>query len=114
MARSANPQKRAQWRQRLGRFARSELTVAEFCRREGVSVPAFYQWRRRLAESSSDNGKGGRPARASFLPVQITQDAGVHVAFPNGARLTLPSGDRDLIRLTIKLIAAARTASGGA
>ena len=36
---------RRRWVERMGRFATSALTVAEFCAAEGVSVPAFYQWK---------------------------------------------------------------------
>jgi len=39
---------------RLGRFQRSKLTVAGFYRREEDSEHSFYQWRRRLAESSPE------------------------------------------------------------
>jgi hypothetical protein len=32
------------WRDRLAKYRQSDLTVAEFCRQEGVSNPSFYQW----------------------------------------------------------------------
>jgi hypothetical protein len=56
------------WRDRLARQATSGLTVAEFCRREGVSVPSWYHWRKRLgvkAQASSANGRSrrSRPSR---------------------------------------------------
>ena len=38
------------WRRRLARWQRSGKTVTEFCRREGVSKPTFYAWRKRLEE----------------------------------------------------------------
>jgi hypothetical protein len=33
--------RRQLWARRMGRYRASSLTVNEFCRREGVSVPAF-------------------------------------------------------------------------
>ncbi|MFN9881265.1 MAG: IS66 family insertion sequence element accessory protein TnpA, partial [Planctomycetota bacterium] len=39
----------AEWKRRLRRYERTELTVAEFCRREGISVSSLYQWMRTLA-----------------------------------------------------------------
>jgi hypothetical protein len=42
MARSSDPAKAAQWRRRLERFGSSGVSVARFCRREGVSVASFY------------------------------------------------------------------------
>jgi hypothetical protein len=36
------------WRKRVEDQARSGLTIREFCRREGLSEPGFYGWRREL------------------------------------------------------------------
>ena len=44
---------RRRWVERMGRFATCSLTVAEFCAAEGVSVPAFYQWKRTLAAADT-------------------------------------------------------------
>ena len=52
------------WRARLVRFAAAKargVTVAEFCRREGVSVPAYYYWKIRLGARID----GGRSAVAA-------------------------------------------------
>ena len=115
MPRSVSDQKRSQWRQRFRRFGRSKLTVAEFCRRERVSVPSFYEWRRRVAESSP-NGHIPRSAeQARFIPVQVAPTtASLQVEFPNGVRLTLPSSDRELVRMSIETIAQAPAQQGDA
>ena len=113
MSRGASAEKRSLWSERLQRFAQTDLSVVEFCRREQVSVPSFYQWRRKLGDSS--NGASAcRPARASFLPVQVAAAADLQVSFPNGARLTLPAADHELVRVSIEAIAQARTAAGEA
>jgi hypothetical protein len=39
---------RQKWVERLDRFRAAGQTVAVFCAAEGVSVPAFYQWKRVL------------------------------------------------------------------
>ena len=114
MSRGMNTQKRSEWHERLRRFARSKLSVAEFCRRERVSTPSFYQWRRKLADSSSGSPARRSPARASFVPVQVAPATELHVNFPNGARLTLPTSDQELVRMSIKTIALARTRRGEA
>jgi hypothetical protein len=57
---------RQRWIERLQRFHNSNLTVARFCQVEGVSVPAFYQWKRQLKTAQST------PTQANaFLPVRI-------------------------------------------
>ena len=39
------------WRDRLRRCEASELTVAEFCAREGVGASTHYYWKRKFEES---------------------------------------------------------------
>lgn len=40
--------KTEEWRRRIARHAKSNLTVAEFCAKEKYSTASFYVWRRRL------------------------------------------------------------------
>jgi len=114
MSRGAQPHKRAQWLDRLRRFASSNLSVAEFCRREQVSVPSYYHWRRKLADVACDGGGRRGPARAAFLPVQVEHSVGLQASFPNGARLTLPVHDRDSLQTLVEAVASSRTARGEA
>ena len=48
MGRAIDGVKGREWEERLRRYADSQLTVGEFCVREGVSVAAFYVWRKKL------------------------------------------------------------------
>lgn len=112
MSRGAHARKRSEWLDRMGRFRRSNLSVIEFCRREQVSVPSYYHWRRKLADAVSEASAGGQPA--TFIPVQVASSAELQVTFPNGARLTLPALDRALVRMSIKAIALTRTSQGDA
>lgn len=114
MARKASLERQRQWRDRLERFTHSTLSVAEFCRREKVSVASFYQWRKKLAVTAPDGQDTASPTKPTFLPVQVTASRGLQVAFPNGATLTLPVDDHALIRLSIEAIAQARTICGEA
>lgn len=114
MSRGARAEKRSQWRARLQRFAGCQLSVAEFCRRERVSVPSFYQWQRKLSGPSARDMARRGPTRADFVPVQVATGAELHVSFPNGARLTLPAADHEAVRLAIETIAQARTRQGDA
>jgi hypothetical protein len=65
------------WREVLRRQASSRLSVAEFCRREGLSQPSFYAWRRTITQ------RDGRRANHSdagarvlgFVPVRVSEVA---------------------------------------
>lgn len=114
MARGVNQEAQRRWRDRLRRFARSKLSVSEFCRHEQVSEPSFYQWRKRLASVDNERPDALPPQPATFLPVQLTAARGLQARFPNGATLTLPADDPALLRLSIAAIAEARTTCGDA
>jgi len=95
---------RATWMARLARFAESALTVAAFCDRERVSVPAFYYWKRQLDDA--------RPAAAAdpmpLLPVRLTAGPTlVELFLPGGAVLRLSPGcDLDFVRALVALLEA--------
>ncbi|MFN5624844.1 MAG: IS66 family insertion sequence element accessory protein TnpA [Planctomyces sp.] len=48
MGRAIDGVKGREWEERLRRYADSQLTVGDFCVWEGVSVAAFYVWRKKL------------------------------------------------------------------
>ena len=84
MVRDSNPVKVEEWTGRLLRFQESDVTVAQFCRDEGVSQPSFYQWKSKLRDqrlptessnrrsASSRNRTNERPA---FKTVQVTSSS---------------------------------------
>jgi transposase-like protein len=61
MAREVNQALWGQWRQRIERQLASGLSIAEFCRTEGVSPHSFYVWKRKLRETASvrHSSRGG-------------------------------------------------------
>lgn len=74
----------------MGRFATSSLAVAEFCAAEGVSVPAFYQWKRVLAAGDTPSSPSPAP---TFVPVRVAPaSAAVELVLPSGAVLRFPPG----------------------
>jgi hypothetical protein len=81
--------------------------VAAFCAAERVSVPAFYEWKRKLASPSAEVRKrrvdgflSGSSAQA-FLPVRIEGTAPVEIELPNGARVRVPSQDLEALGAAI-------------
>src|SRR3989304_3284226 len=85
---------------RWERFEASSVTVAEFCRREGVSTAAFYRWRKRLRRQSASaekrtaaslpatRGSGARPQGRSggFVELAVSSLAVVGLALPTAGR----------------------------
>lgn len=105
MAKRKNEEKERYWRAVLQRQARSGVSIAKFCRSEGVSEPSFYSWKRALgggeakakrAERSGARRAAGRTSgtSASFVPVQITEKrrpATIQVVWPNGLSVQVPA-----------------------
>lgn len=60
MKRGSDPAKVQQWRERFDRFGRSGQTVARFCNDESVSVPSFYQWKKKLKRGGGAKSPGRR------------------------------------------------------
>ena len=99
----------AVWRERLARFDRGDWTVAEFCRREGVSNPSFYQWRKRLRRRRQP-ARGVEPeaSRASaaevpgrFLPVNVAGLSTAEIELPNGLKIRVPATNAEALRAAI-------------
>jgi transposase len=90
------------WRERLDRFERSGVTVQAFCRREGVSVPSYYQWRRKLRD------RAVKPAPVSFLPISLATrgliggEERVEIELPSGSIVRLSGVDADTLRVAIE------------
>ena len=109
MAREAERTAAEVWRERLAQHARSGFSIAEFCRREHLSPPSFYQWRKRLS------GVRCAADRPRFVPVHRAEDSGaaegadgVEIELPGGAVVRLPAGaSRELVTAAIEAAARA-------
>lgn len=95
MSRLSNPSRIQLWLDRLNRQAASSLTVAEFCEREGVSFPSFYQWKRRLSprvESASVRRQSRQPSLGNPAVAQQPRFTELVLsASPANASVSLPS-----------------------
>ena len=122
----ANRQARQEWwRRQIQRQKEGRLSVAEFCRRLGVSTVTFYAWNRRLREAPPASPllperPAAKPPTAhgvptpTFLPVSIP-DAGSHgqleIELPNACVVRL-TGVVDPGLLRIAIHAAGRLSNG--
>jgi hypothetical protein len=86
MGRAIDDVKGREWEERLRRYIDSQLTVGDFCVWDGVSVAAFYVWRKKLAGGQPRRRTTGSAAtaevvsrssgplsRESFLQVRVAQ-----------------------------------------
>ena len=87
---------RQTWVERLARFPDSGLSPAQFCTQEGVSLPSFYAWKRRLATAARDPATAVPPAGEAgprLLPVRLPTPAALpELVLPGGAVLRIPPG----------------------
>lgn len=93
-------------------FRASKMSVAQFARRIGVSVPSVYQWKRRLREELAPQ-RSGAPSFASMVriiptadpaapfPGEGKRDAGVSLVFCSGlvCRVESDFHEQTLLRL---------------
>jgi hypothetical protein len=89
LPRSADPARRELWLARIERHSQCDLTVAQFCRHERVSVPSFYQWKKKLADATESS----QGVAAKFVPVRVTgpgSPARPILRLPGGAFIELP------------------------
>jgi hypothetical protein len=116
MSRSTDTRKLALWRRRFERFSRGELAVGPFCARERVSVASFYYWREKAGECG--RGGEGRPQtdrRSVFQPVtvvptgsaELTAEAApaIRIELPGGARIEVRTGDLEVVRAVVGVVA---------
>jgi len=92
------------WEQRIRRQRRSRLSIAEFCRQEGVSPASFYGWRQRLSGAGSSE-----PRSPLFVPVELPTPViaagSVRIELPGGALLTLPAeSSAELLTTAIRAV----------
>jgi transposase len=97
---------RQAWVERLQRFADAGLSPAPFCAAEGVSLPSFYAWRRRLAAEATDPARPAEEPGPRLLPVRLPDSrAAIERALPSGATLRVAAGaDEATLRCLLRLL----------
>ena len=117
-ARGGDAAKAAFWQGMIDRQRTSGLSIRQFCRRQRLSEPRFYWWRRRLAErrpqpsprlqpsgrrstaSLSHRAENMRRIRAiPFVPVQVLAASAIEIVLDEGVCIRVPPGAaRDQLR----------------
>jgi hypothetical protein len=95
------PQGRATWQSLLTRQRTSGLSIAAFCRKEGVSEGTFYQWQARLRAEPAFRRPRPKGLRRSNGGVSGSSFVEVTPAVPSStATLEVLCGPAPVIRLT--------------
>ena len=105
MARRFDRAKFEDWRRRLARFRSSELTVADFCRREQVSLASYYYWSRRLGEShASAVAPPKPPGNAPIDKPSLNEGArsAIEIWLPGSVRVLVPADCTEALPLVLQ------------
>jgi hypothetical protein len=78
--RRGNLERRRFWREAIARQRKGGLSVRAFCRREKLTEPSFYAWRKRLAAE-----RRGANAATAFASVRVVDDANRPAAVPENS-----------------------------
>jgi hypothetical protein len=106
------------WRGMIAAWARSGLSQAEYCRRQGIQAVTFSWWKRRL--SQAEVGAGDRrqdrfrsaAVKAGFVEVRVPQltRAAYEVVLPGGRTVRVPGDfDAQVLGRLIAVVEAAGT-----
>ena len=118
----------AVWRRQVESQRRSGVSVAEYCRREGIGVSTLYAWRHRLkaqtkASSAASIGRSSRrrqPRQATnnsknadaFVQVPLVVRSAIEIRLNDGTLVSLPPDNLAALATTLKTLRAAQHEGG--
>src|SRR5262245_56555310 len=100
-------EKEQYWRGQVEGQVASGLSAGGGCRREQLSEPSFYAWRRKLAER---DGERSAPVSAAashgFLPIRLTTFAASHVELQltSGLVIRIPAHETTVLRTILEIL----------
>ena len=97
MSRGSDPAKVLVWRERLKRFAASEMKTAPFCAAEGVSQANFYAWRRKLGLTKPRTNKKS----PVFQQVVVGSSAALSARLPGGVEIEASGVSEQALRVIV-------------
>ena len=91
------------WKMVIETWQSSGLSVRQFCKKESLSEPSFYSWRKKLtgADSQQDNQHESEPS--AFIEVAIPQNNSpvIELLLTCGSVLKIPAGVDDKTLTTV-------------
>ena len=108
----ASSAKAEYWQGLLDQFQQSGQTVQAFCTEKGLSVPSFYQWKRRLrGDAAAESGI----VPVKFLPAPLRAvSESVQIVTPNGFVVRVDSSMPSEALAQLLRTVASTTERGGA
>lgn len=104
-------EKENHWREVIARWRVSGLSMAAFCRQEGVPDKKFFWWKRQIA---GRDGKGIPENKAKFVPVRVQRDTAkpksdgngvIELVSPGGLVIRVSDGfDKDTLSSLLELV----------
>ena len=90
-----DPRKAEHWRRLIERWRHSERSVRDFCEHNGIAIPSFYAWRRRLQQDAPLADVSQPSEAVTFLPVHVQpepsdQQTHLELVLANGRCLRIP------------------------
>ena len=88
---SSHHKRRQFWQTAIEAHRQSGLSIAAFCKKEGLSEAAYYYWRRKLAGGVLQAKEKSPP---DFLEVVVagSHNAALELVFSGGPTLRIPPG----------------------
>lgn len=102
MARKVNQVRWDQWQQRMKGQLASGLSIAAFCRREGVSQAGFHAWKRRLRDATPGRRSSRDAARPQRSRVQRPATARRRRTQKQSAIPVAPTRSADFLQLPVR------------
>jgi hypothetical protein len=82
------------WQMVIETWESSGLSVRQFCKKESLSEPSFYLWRKKLAGDDSERNNQDRAESSAFIEVAMPQNtpAAIELLLTSGNTLRIPAG----------------------
>ena len=90
----SNNERRQFWQMVIETWRNSGISVSKFCKAEGLSEGAFYNWRKRLSGIASQPSEPSEPSPSAFIKVALPRNnhAFLELELSSGSTLRIHSG----------------------
>jgi hypothetical protein len=91
---NSNSDGRQFWQMVIETWQNSGISVSKFCKAEGLSEGAFYNWRKKLSGIASEPVKPSEPSPSAFIKVALPENnhAALELELSSGNILRIHSG----------------------